>query len=506
MSTKRFTHLSFFFLTSILIFSFATNKSWQSKFVQQKKDGSLKYTPDEKGNLIPDFSRVGYYGGDKKIPDVAVVKTIAPSANDQKEIQNAIDELSKKSLDKNGFRGSILLKKGTYKIPGSININASGIVLRGEGDDEKGTKLVATGKDKRQLIIVSGSGNRKEIEKTRTRITNEYAPVGSTSFTVASASSYKIGDSIIVYRPGTKEWIHDIKMDQIVERQGTKQWQPGEYDLHFERIITNIKGNVVFIDNPIVMSMEKKYGGGEIYKYNFTGRISNVGIENMYIESEYETATSEDHAETAIAFNKIVNGWVKQVTAKYFSYSCVYLQNDSRNISVLKSNCFDYKSVVTGGRRYGFNNRGQMNLFMDCQTTEGRHDYVTGARVCGPNAFVNCSAKKTHADIGPHERWAIGTLYDNVVTDGDINVQDRGQMGSGHGWAGITQVLWNCTVRRAAVQNPYVSGNNYSIGLKGEKVPGHFKDRPEGIWEGLNQDGLEPKSLYEAQLRARQKK
>ena len=54
--------------------------TWESKFIKVNKDGSLKYIPDEKGNIIPDFSRVGYYGGDKDIPDVAVVKTIEPAA------------------------------------------------------------------------------------------------------------------------------------------------------------------------------------------------------------------------------------------------------------------------------------------------------------------------------------------------------------------------------------------------------------------------------------------
>ena len=42
------------------------NPAWQSAFVKTTKDGSLKYVPDEKGNIIPDFSQVGYYRGDKK--------------------------------------------------------------------------------------------------------------------------------------------------------------------------------------------------------------------------------------------------------------------------------------------------------------------------------------------------------------------------------------------------------------------------------------------------------
>src|SRR5687767_8806150 len=194
MNTKHFTRL-IFILISILFLSFAFKKTaWQSRFVQLKKDGSLNYVADDKGNIIPDFSRVGYYSGDKSIPDVPLVKTVSPSGNDQQEIQKAIDDLSKKTPDQNGFRGAILLKKGTYKIPGSIKINASGIILRGEGDNENGTKLIATGKQKRELIIVSGSGKFYEIKETRTRVNEEYVPVGSTSFKVASSAGYKIGD------------------------------------------------------------------------------------------------------------------------------------------------------------------------------------------------------------------------------------------------------------------------------------------------------------------------
>ena len=477
---------------------------WESKFIKVNKDGSLKYIPDEKGNIIPDFSRVGYYGGDKDIPDIVVIKTIEPAAEGTSEaiIQSAIDEVSKKPLDKNGFRGTILLKKGTYKIPEEINIEASGIVLRGEGDIN-GTRLVAQSKKQVSLINVSGKGNITEIKNTRVKITDEYVPVGSFSFTVSSASGFTKGDKIIVFRPGTEQWIKDLKMDRIEARDGTKQWQPKEYDLQFERIITKIEGNKIFIDNPIVLAIETKYGGGEVYKYSFDGRISHVGIENIYFESEFESDTAENHAWSAVAFNKIEHSWIRNVTAKYFGFGCVDLGGLAKNISVLNSNCFDHKSIITGSRRYSFNNNGQLNLFMNCKATDGRHDYVTGARTNGPNVFYNCTAAKTHADIGPHHRWSSGTLYDNIVTDGEICIQDRGNWGSGHGWAGVTQVVWNCTVKRAAIQSPWVNGKNYCIGMKGEKYEGRLKGRPDAEWEGQNKDGLQPASLYQAQLKMR---
>jgi hypothetical protein len=477
---------------------------WQSSHVKLKADSTLQYFPDEQGNIIPDFSRVGYHQGDKPIPALPVVKTLSPVPGDaQKLIQDAINEVSKRKADKNGYRGAILLKKGTYKIPGTLKITSGGIVLRGEGDSLNGTRLVASGKGKRSLIVITNNASRKEIAGTRTKITDEYVPVGTFSLNVSSAGKFRPGDKVIVFRPGTKEWIHDIKMDQIVERKGTKQWQPEAYDLHFERSVTKVEGNKLFIDNPVVMAMETKYGGGEVYKYSFDGRISEVGFENLYIESEYAHDTDEDHGWTAIDFIKAENCWVRNITTRYFGYGAVNTEGGARNITVIDSKCFDAKSVITGSRRYSFSNSGQMNLFMNLESTDARHDYATGAQVLGPNVFYNCTAIRTHADIGPHHRWAVGTLYDNIVSDGAINVQDRGRMGSGHGWAGANQVLWNCKGKVAAVQSPWVSAKNYCIGFIGEKGKGAFPDRPDGVWEGHNQPGLHPQSLYLAQLKAR---
>jgi len=480
-------------------------RPWSSALVKVLPDGRLIYHPDKQGNILPDFSRVGYMQGDVEPPEVPVVKTIeaVKDGSSQAVIQNAINEVSNYPLDKNGFRGAILLKRGVYKIEGTIQIHTSGIILHGEGEGKSGTRLIATGTMQRSLINVSGTGSLREIKKSQVKITDQLVPVGSKSFRVASAEHFKKGDSVIVFRPGTANWIHDLKMDQIIERKGTLQWSPGQYDLAFERIITNVAGNRVFLDNPIVMEMESKYGGGSIMSYHYPGRIEKVGIENLYCGSTYTSDTAENHGWIAIRMDKVKNSWVRRVTSQYFGYACVSLGYGARNISVLHSNCLDAKSVITGGRRYSFANDGQMNLFMDCHSTEGRHDYVTGARVCGPNVFYNCTANNTHADIGPHHRWATGTLYDNIKTMGEINVQDRGNWGSGHGWSGVTQILWNCSAKAAVVQDPWVSGHNYCIGLQGSIGKARFPQRDQGIWEGQNRKSLQPASLYIAQLKQR---
>jgi hypothetical protein len=94
----------------------------------------------------------------------------------------------------------------------------------------------------------------------------------------------------------------------------------------------------------------------------------------------------------------------------------------------------------------------------------------------------------------------MGSLFDRIETDGEINVQDRDDMGSGHGWAGANQVFWNCVGSGSVCQNPWASAKNYSFGFIGEKLAGYRPDRPDGVWVGHNREGLFPSSLYEAQL------
>jgi len=482
---------------------FTLERHWQSRFVHQEANGMLTYVPDKRGDLLPDFSRVGYYQGNRPIPRVDATVTLGPSRikdyDDQQRIQRAIDSLSALPVQGDGFRGALLLKKGTYRVSGTLHIDSSGIVLRGEGDGEKGTVLIATGAGQRTLVDIRGQGAPREIPASRSRITEPFVPTGVFWVTVDNPALYHSGDAVILLRPGTSRWIHDLKMDQIVPKKNTVQWTPSQYNLRFKRRVTRVSGDTVQLDNPVVMQLSDIYGGGYLYRYTFAGCIGNVGVEFIRFESDYAGDTDENHGWTAVSMNAVTNGWVRSVTARYFGYSCVLLGTEASQVTVTDSRCLDAKSRITGGRRYSFCNNGQLNLFTRLFTREGRHDFVTGARTLGPNVFYDCVAERTHADIGPHHRWSVGTLYDRVRTDGRMSVQDRGNSGTGHGWTGVTQIFWNCKAREAVVQNPWVSGDNYCIGLEGNKWAGHFTDRPQGIWEGENHPGLQPASLFLAQ-------
>src|SRR5439155_4068989 len=129
---------------------------------------------------------------------------------DMQRIQKAIDEVSDLPKDTNGFRGAVLLKRGTYRISNQLRIADSGVVLRGQGDGEDGTILIASGNRKRDLISVKGASGPRERESTQRKITDDYVPVGARNFTVDSPGTLKVGDTVFVRRVGNREWIHFI--------------------------------------------------------------------------------------------------------------------------------------------------------------------------------------------------------------------------------------------------------------------------------------------------------
>jgi len=488
--------------------------------------GKLVYRKDAKGNRLPDFSHVGYHAGEKALPDVPVRMTIEPAVGDDTmRIQDALDKLGTLRLDKNGHRGALLLKRGAYRIEGVLRITHTGIVLRGEGSGPDGTLIIAAGYDdekyKRTLITV---GNRNPIvieQSSRQEIITDYVPIGVHSFEIESAKDYEVGDRIVVYRPSTKEWIASIGCDRIrskwmkvwntewrkdgpspgffYQRDGlsgrtfiakrkdesweafqkriplsengkkldtTSQWQPGSYDFYFERTITAITGTTVTIDAPVVHVMEKAFGGGAIFKYTTNDRISEVGIENLRLVSEFakpeeghpfgspkRTRSSELHGWNGIVIDRNVeNTWVRNVTGNYFGWSLV----SAKGLRSTITDCVNlgHASKIAGGRRYPFMINGQLNLVQRCVTFEGRHEFVNQARTAGPNVFVDCVGYNSKSLAGPHHRYAIGNLYDNITSEMPMESRNRGSSGTGHGWAGTQTCFYNCVAPGFNVQAP----------------------------------------------------
>jgi hypothetical protein len=503
------TNIATFYLLLLFTVLLQTSNAQTSALVSVDSNGKILYTSDSKGNVVPDFSGVGYMNSESVIPTVSVVKIVSAIAGDNlANIQNAINEVSAYTPDANGFRGTILFNAGTYNISNSITISASGIVLRGEGFDGTGTNFVATKTNQHNLINFAGASGTTVVSSSKKSITDAYVPIGKKQITVASGHTFMVGDAVFVHRIPNDAWISLLGMDKLTsiipQDPTTVDWVASAYDLYSERRVTAVNGNIITLDAPIMDIIDPVYATGELMKYT-SSRIEKCGIENMRISSNYASDTDELHGWEAISFDNIINAWARNIEVYYFGYSAVHIASSASWITVDSCKMLDAKSILTGGRRYSFNVDGQRNLVQNCTTRRGRHDYVNGSRTCGPNVFYNNTATIQNSDIGPHHRWSTGILFDNIVGNGSQDVQNRLDSGSGHGWSGGQIMFWNCTAGKMIVQDPPGDERNWAIGCKSSVITnvGDWNTELLGTVESKGTFISAIPSLFQAQLNER---
>ena len=497
-----------YFLLILIVLLQGLINAQTSSLVSMGSNGNLIYTPDSRGNVIPDFSGVGFMNGEAPTPTIGVVLTVNPVAGDNfTNVQNAINQVAAMPVDASGYRGTILFTAGTYNISNTITISASGIVLRGVGFNGTGTNFIATKTAQHTLFNFLGTSGTSYISSSSTRkaITDPYVAIGKKQITVASGHTFARGDKVYVHRIPNDAWINLLGMNLLSNIDPLAvNWTASAYDMDSERKIDNINGNVITLDAPIMDIIDPVYSTGELVKFT-DNRINNCGIENMRISSTYTSSTDENHGWEAVAFDNIYNAWAKNLEVYYFGYSAVHINSDASFITVDACKMYDPKSIIDGGRRYSFNVDGQRSLVQNCITRNGRHDYVNGSRTCGPNVFYNSSATLQQSDIGPHHRWSTGILFDNLTGNGSMDVQNRLVMGSGHGWSGGQIMFWNCTANRMVIQDPPGDSINWAIGCICPDVTGlgDATTEPLGIIQSLGTRIIAIPSLYLAQLNDR---
>ena len=465
-----------------------------SQVISAGADGRLIYDADERGNRVPDFSSCGYAGGDRPIPDAPVRVSVSPVQGDETaRIQRAIDYVASWPAGSNGVRGAVLLLKGRHEVLGGLQITNSGVVLRGQGAGEDGTMLVAAGLGRRTLIRIAGQNILPRSTKATWQISDDYIPVGATSFHLKDAGGLKVGDVIHVIRPCTRAWIDQLAATDFGGGEGGG-WKPGSRDIVWDRIVKSIAGDLVTVDAPITTAIEKDFGGGSVENFSWPGRISNVGIENLRLESIVDASNPKDenHSWCAITMENVRDAWVRQVTFKHFAGSAVAIYESCKWVTVEDCLSLAPVSEIGGYRRHTFFTMGQQTLFLRCVAEHGRHDFSVGHCAAGPNAFVQCEASEALDDSGAIESWSSGTLFDNVRIDGNaLTLGYRAGNNAGIGWAAANSVLWNCYASVIRCSNP-PGAQNWSFGSWGG-----FEG--DGVWRNSN-GFMKPESLYAAQL------
>jgi len=463
--------------------------------VKLSKDGKLEYTVDANGNRSPDFSSAGYGGGGVPLPDVPARVLVEPvDGDDGARIQAALDYVGSLAPDASGLRGAVQLAAGNYEIAGQIKISASGVVLRGAGADSGGTVLVATGTGRRALIAIVGKFDRGT--GVPVAVGDVRVSVGATTLKLKKSGGFKVGDTVIISRPATREWIHALGMDVAPGREQFT-WKTPAFTLTWDRTITAISGKKITVDAPITTALDEKLGDATVTSYTWGGRLTKVGVENLRCESAFDATNPRDeqHAWEAIHLDAVRDGWVAAVTAVHFAGSVINVGPESSQVTVQDCVSLAPVSELGGYRRHTFHTDGQQTLFLRCHAEDGRNDFTVGYEAGGPNVFLECTALRSTGFSGSTGSWASGILFDNVTLDGGtLELNNRETWNQGVGWAAANSMLWQCSAPIIICRAP-PTAMNWADGVWGQFVG-------DGWWSEVN-EFIQPESLYRAQLKER---
>ncbi len=482
-----------FFVCYVLPLSLAWAQPGAIPPVSVGSGGELVYTADALGNRVPDFSYSGYMGAEQPVPDVPVRMVVAVKDGDATHrIQTALDYIASLKPDAKGIRGAVLLEKGIYYVSGTLKINTSGVILRGSGMGEGGTLLIGTGKNRATLIEVGGKNDRKL--QTAVEINEEYVPVNATSFRVKNPGQFRKGDKVIVHRPATQEWIDTLDAVEFGGNLGYIGWKPGERDIYWDRTVEAVEGEKIILDAPITTALDKNFGGGTIAAYEWPGRISQVGIENLRLQSTYDRSNpkDEEHRWDAISMDAVRDGWVRQLVFENFAGSAVIILPGGSRITVEDCKSLHPVSEIGGHRRYTFYTLGQQTLFQRIHSERGYHDFAAGHCAAGPNAFVQCHSALPYNFSGTIGSWASGVLFDIVSVDGHaLSFKNREIEAQGAGWSAANSMFWQCSAARIDCYQP-PTAQNWAFGVWAQFAG-------DGYWYEENSH-IKPYSLYYAQL------
>ena len=482
--------------------TYANPSSVKSKWAYMDESGKLAYSRLERGDRIPDFSYAGYMGGGVTIPTPPVKITLSPSPGDNTDaIQRAIDELSKMEMV-NGSRGTLLLRPGVYNCDRTINIQASGVVLRGSGADN--TVINMTGRP--HLCISVNGAVTFRTKGPSAFIADDYVPVGANTLKLNSAAGFAVGDTIQIIRPVTAAWTRFMGMDQLTRDGKPQTWLSG--DITVDRVIRKIDGNQVTIDLPLTDNYDAKYlrpPGVAVTGIATAGMLTQTGIEHLSIVAPSQAVTISQEHHRAFSMKGVSDGWARNIgianTVNSVSVS------SAKRITLDSINITHDTATIGAAKPADFNGSGSQLLFNRCSVQgDNVFFFATGPKVSGPIVLLNCTFRGK-GWIQPHQRWATAVLLDGCnVPNGGIDFMNRGAMGSGHGWAIGWAVAWDCKAQSFLNQQP-PGAANWVIGSQGERqkraIPFNTApDLPEGIYDAHGTP-VAPLSLYLAQLSER---
>lgn len=497
------------------------------------------YVANRSASNLPDFSWAGYEYGQKEIPQQSATVNVAdfgaiPNDNldDTSAIQAAIDYLSQSD------GGVLYIPSGRYDIntdssSNYLKINSYNIVVRGAGSGTDGTVLFLNNCLNGDAATITAGDNMDPSSFGRfVTYLKEDAVRGSNILKVASTEKLAAGDYLHITMKNT-DGLTNLTEYLISPLQIDSTWtnaaNSGVGYTYFRWIVEVaevLDEHHIKLVQPIRENLKVEFDT-EIYR---TIHLFNIGVENIRFESNWTEAYSHlaDDANSywwnGIFFKNVINGWVKNVQISDYTQSLGL--RFCKNISV--------ENVELLGRA------GHIGFLVgayDCKITDSvvncpRTHAMTVNQYSQGNVFRNVTIGYNGSDhedcfqvIDFHCNYALENLFENITNAAVRSSGDR----DNYPHSSHRNVFWNIQVGDALdVYDSWdvseffadVTYRNRSDDHKlhpGSIVAGVYNsagdlkidqdtaDRSDE-WitvEGLNQQGIEPASLYSAQLALR---
>jgi hypothetical protein len=484
----------------------------QSSWAHLGQNGRLVYSTTSRGDRIPDFSSAGYRGGGVALPFVKSRVTVSPSAgaDDTPVIQAALDKVARLPLDAHGERGAVELAPGRFHLTGTLAIHASGVVLRGTAAIGSNASVLELTGAPHLAISMQGQYHQRALSPP-TWITDRYVPSGSVVIHVADASAIRPGDWLEIVKPVTPAWTHFMGMDHLVRNGKPETWVKN--NIRVLRRVAAVEGNAVHLQVPLTDSFDTQFYSARqasVTRVEITGRIAEAGVENLQILAPDRTIAYRVDAEfDGVDMDNVVDSWLRYV-AFVDTTDSVRIDQHAERLTIFGVDVRQHSIVTSHAQPTDFSVSGSQILFDRCTAQGDRVTYVgTQSRSEGPIVVLHCRFQGS-GQLEGHQRWSTGLLVDGCeVPDGSIDLRNRGEMGSGHGWTLGWSVLWNNKASSITVQNP-PGVLNWSIGDAGPQVDASMPvfDTPDGptLPQGIIESSghpVKPASLYLEQLRDR---
>ncbi|KAF9984285.1 hypothetical protein BGZ75_004139 [Mortierella antarctica] len=486
----------------------------------------------------------------------------ADKGDDTQRIQKAIrrvQKITRASVNASTVvpTGALVLAKGVYRIKKPLKINGSGLLFR--GDPKGGSRIVCQWgpNDFRYAIEVEYvakvsyvanahcpsvyfnhfnatiyRGTEDEIlDRTRVPIVADYSPVGSFFLNLDPArlqhSDLDVGHQVIVSRVGNDRWVESIGMDDFhSEKEGVRPWK--RMRARMFRTIRSLdrQTGIVQMDAPLPISIQRSFGGGWITQYNDNkiralgiqfldmvfphniGRTSDEMLDDEGRGSEDYRFSYEIFANYALRLDNVCHMYISHITTAFF-HNFVSVGTGAHHLT-MDSIVHSYPDDIYSGQS-AFQLSGQLILVQNSISQGSCHHFVHISHVMGPNVIHRVQALNlgkpfqpmpldfAPGDVGPYMRFCAGLLFDQVTTDGSIQIINRGNMGSGQGLSGANSVIWNSRAREGILTHRASGFQNFVIGGENLEAYDRMPWSTHGWKEHLGSEVL-PGSLYLRQL------